>query len=58
MQVLPAAHALSAVGSHSEPSVVVVPQIEYIAAPTVTVLQSGVAARAAHADAFGAAHDV
>jgi hypothetical protein len=54
----PPVHATPLVGSHSEPSVVAVPQIAYAVAPTVTILQTGVAVRAAHALAFGAAHDV
>ena len=58
MHVLPAAHDLSAVGSHSEPSVLVVPQIEYVVAPAVTLLQIGVSASEPQAEVFGAWHDV
>jgi hypothetical protein len=55
---LSAAQPLSAVGSHSDPSVWADPQTAYIVVPTMTFLQTGVAERAAHAAALGAWHDV
>jgi hypothetical protein len=56
-QVFPPLQGKLAVGSHSVPSVCVVPQTAKLLAPSLTVLQSGVAVCAAHAVWFGLSHD-
>ena len=57
IQVFPPVQGRFAVGSHSEPRVCVVPQMERAVVPSLTLLQSGVLACEAHAVWLGLSHE-